>query len=194
MGKRGNGEIQKHRNGEMRKCRNGEMGKRGNKETGKQGNGETGKWASCSSTCVDQSKHVTVLCLDHLSSKNSRLNDSFPDACISLWENQKVKWVTTIGLQWLPLSYNQVKVCTIWILETYKYRLYLLRTQNVRDTMPRCKCNFTPWSKLTCRKLLWWIFHISILVKITRIVGLYWKIATCSYTTERFFCRFLKHK
>ena len=35
-------------------------------------------------TCVDQSKQVTVLCLDHLSSKNSRLNDSLPDARVSL--------------------------------------------------------------------------------------------------------------
>ena len=35
-------------------------------------------------TCVDQSKQVTVLCLDHLSSKKSRLKDSLPDACMSL--------------------------------------------------------------------------------------------------------------
>ena len=35
-------------------------------------------------TCVDQSKQVTVLCLDHLSSKNSRLNDILPEACVSL--------------------------------------------------------------------------------------------------------------
>ena len=36
--------------------------------------------SSVTSTCVDQSKQVTVLCLDHLSSKNSRLNDILPAA------------------------------------------------------------------------------------------------------------------
>ena len=44
---------------------------------------------SSSSTCVDQSRQVTVLCLDHLSSKNSRLNESLPEACVSLWQKKK---------------------------------------------------------------------------------------------------------